>query len=185
MNRLSSKKLNDRPKVVSDEEFEALYGEYYDSFVLFGQKFIHDQTVVEDIVQEAFIKFWLRKNNFDNEYAIRAFLYKAVRNSCVNYLDHLRVRQKFSQEVAPFVYSEEYFSQHVIEEEVHRIINEAVQQLPESAREIYLMSLNGVKNNEIAEDLNISVNTVKTQKMRAKKILREKLKKINLILLCL
>ncbi len=184
MNKLSHKSI-DGSSSGGDAEFKALYYKYYDSLVLFGQKFIHDQAMIEDIVQESFIKLWMRRNNFDNAYAIRAFLYKAVRNACVNHLDHLRVRQKFNQEVASHVYSDEYFVQHVIEEEVHRIISEAVQQLPESAREIYLMSLNGVKNNEIAEDLSISINTVKTQKMRAKKILREKLKNIYTILLWL
>jgi RNA polymerase sigma-70 factor (ECF subfamily) len=177
MKNLTHKPI-ERSSSGGDSELKILYYKYYDTLVLFGHKFFHDQAVIEDIVQEAFIKFWERRVNFNSENAIRAFLYKTVHNSCINQLEHLKVRKKYSQKATPLVDTDESFSQFVIEEEVHRAIAEAVNNLPESARAIYLMSLNGVKNYEIAEDLNISINTVKTQKMRAKHFLREKLKYI-------
>lgn len=168
----------ERPCIGGDSEFKVLYYKYYNTLVVFGLKFIYDQAVIEDIVQEAFIKLWERKKNFTHENAIRAFLYKAVHNSSLNYLEHLKVRKKHSREATPLTDAGEPLSHLIIEEEVHRAISEAVNRLPEAARAIYLMSLNGIKNHEIAEDLNISINTVKTQKTRAKIFLREKLKYI-------
>jgi RNA polymerase sigma-70 factor (ECF subfamily) len=74
--------------------------------------------------------------------------------------------------------SEIFFEDHVIEEETHRLFYQAIQELPEKCREIIMMSLEGLKNNEIAKELNISINTIKTQKRIAYNQLRIQLKDI-------
>ena len=156
--------------------FKNLYDKYYDALYLFGLKFIPNQDAVEDLVQESFIKVWEKRNSFYHEAALKAFLYKSVRNACINYLDHQKVTRKYESQADKDILSHDYFLNNVIEEEVNRIISETLQKLPESARLIYLLSLKGLKNAEIAEDLSISINTVKTQKQRASKFLKENLK---------
>ena len=169
----------------SQSAFKGLYDKYYEALFLFGQKYITNSEAVEDLVQESFIKVWEKRSSFFHEAALKAFLYKTVRNSCLNYLDHQKVERNYEQQSKADVLSEDYFLNNVIEEEVNRIIAETVDKLPESARLIYLLSLKGLKNAEIAEDLNISINTVKTQKQRASKFLKENLKDLFTMLLFL
>ncbi|NOU60857.1 RNA polymerase sigma-70 factor [Marinifilum caeruleilacunae] len=169
----------------SQSAFKNLYDKYYEALFLFGQKYIPNSDVVEDLVQESFIKVWEKKSSFFHEAALKAYLYKTVRNACLNYLDHQKVERNYESQSKEDVLSEDYFLNNVIDEEVNRIIAETVNKLPESARIIYLLSLKGLKNAEIAEDLNISINTVKTQKQRASKFLKENLKDLFTMLLFL
>lgn len=157
--------------------FKNIYERYFDALYLFGMKYISSQDVMEDIIQEVFIKAWEKRSYFFHELALKAFLYKSVKNSCLNHIEHQTVKKKFEFRQDSNTYDENLFYRNVIEEEVNRLISGAVKKLPESARIIYLLSLKGVKNKDIAEDLKISVNTVKTQKLRANRFLKEKLKK--------
>ncbi|PKQ62813.1 hypothetical protein BZG02_11495 [Labilibaculum filiforme] len=166
----------------NQDSFKHLYDKYFDVLFLFGQKYISGQDIVEDIIQESFIKVWEKRATFYHEAALRAFLYKTVRNSCLNQIEHQKVRKSYEGQVNKTICDEDYFLHNVIEEEVSRMIKDTVQKLPESARLIYLLSLKGLKNAEIAEDLDISINTVKTQKQRAGKFLKENLKNLFTIL---
>ncbi|MGZ2370918.1 RNA polymerase sigma-70 factor [Ancylomarina sp. YFZ004] len=159
--------------------FKKIYERYFDALYLFGMKYISSQDVMEDIIQEVFIKAWEKRSYFFHELALKAFLYKSVKNSCLNHIQHQTVKKKFENRQDQNSYDENIFYRNIIEEEVNRQISAAVKEIPESARIIYLLSLNGVKNKEIAEDLRISINTVKTQKLRASRFLKEKLKKEN------
>lgn len=165
--------------------FKSLYDKYFEALYLFGLKYVANREVVEDIIQESFVKVWEKRSSFFYEAALKSFLYKTVRNSCLNYLEHQKVCKKYENQGAKDLESNEFFLNTLIEEEVNRIISEALQKLPESARLIYLLSLKGLKNSEIAEDLDISINTVKTQKQRANKFLKEKLKDLFSILFLL
>jgi len=153
-----------------------IYERYFDALYLFGMKYVTSKDVMEDIIQEVFIKVWEKRSYFFHELALKAFLYKSVKNSCLNHIEHQTVKKKFEKRQDQNSYDENIFYRNIIEEEVNRHITEAVKKLPESARIIYLLSLKGVKNKDIAEDLKISINTVKTQKLRASKFLKEKLK---------
>ncbi len=156
-----------------------LYDKYYDALVFFGLDYITNQQIVEDIVQDCFIKLWQKRDLFYHENTIRSFLYKSVRNACFNQKEHLKVRKDYmDRELHQSNYDEDHYLNNVIKEETLRIITEKVNQLPEQARIIYLLNLKGVKLTEIAEDLDISINTVKTQKQRAKKFLKERLSEL-------
>ncbi len=169
----------------NEDAFKYLYDRYFDALYLFGHKYISSQDIVEDIIQETFVKIWEKRSSFYHEAALKAFLYKTVRNSCLNQIDHQKVRISYENQSAKDIYDDDYFLNNVIDEEVSNTIAEAVQKLPESARLIYLLSLKGLKNSEVAEDLDISINTVKTQKQRATKFLKETLKNLFTILLFL
>ncbi|RZT92312.1 RNA polymerase sigma-70 factor (ECF subfamily) [Ancylomarina subtilis] len=156
--------------------FKKIYERYFDALYLFGMKYVSTQDVMEDILQEIFIKAWEKRAFFFHELALKAFLYKSVKNACLNHIEHQSVKKKFELRQDSNSYDENIFYRNIVEEEVNRHIAEAVKELPASARIIYLLSLKGVKNKDIAEDLEISVNTVKTQKLRASRFVKEKLK---------
>lgn len=158
--------------------FEDLFNEYYPSLCAFAQTYISDKDASEDIVQDIYIALWNKNEKLDRIQSLKSYLYTSVRNACLNHLKHHEVIGKFTKSELSEKKSDAFFKDHIIEEETHRLFYRAIQKLPEKCREIILMSLDGLNNNDIAEELNISINTVKTQKRIAYDYLRIQLKNI-------
>lgn len=110
----------------------------------------------------------------------KMFLYQVVRNRCFNYLKSKRVEEKYIQEYLQME-EEGGFEDTVIEEEVHRIVAQEIEKLPEEQRKVVYFHMEGKNNFEIAEIMQISVNTVKTHKARARKTLKNKLDNLFII----
>lgn len=161
--------------------FEQCFDQMYAALCTFANKFSEDENVSEDIVQDIFIKLWQNFNSFDSVVAIKVFLYQSVRNACLNYLEHLQVKDKYRKHQLSKIESEKYFLDELIEIETHRIIHQAILQLPQKCRQIMILNMEGLTNPEIADYLKISVNTVKTQKAIAYNHLRKKLKTVYML----
>ena len=157
------------------EAFKQVFDTYFNALCSFGNKYISDRSAVEDMVQDVFISFWEKRQDFDDINAVKAFLYTSVRNKCLNLLKHQLVIQKNEKDLIRELESEQFFANHIIEEEVFNQLATEIRKLPKSAQEIMLLALNGLTNPEIADELNISVNTVKTQKKIAYSKLKHKL----------
>ena len=130
---------------------------------------------MKDIIQEVFISYWERKNDFAHINSIKSFLYTSTRNKCLNYLKHKAVQQKHEPDLIYQLESDQLFTGHMIEEESFNQLYTEIKGLPESSQKIMLLALKGLKNREIAEKLGISENTVKTQKKIAYAKLKDKL----------
>ena len=144
--------------------FGQIFDEYFNALCAFSYRYVPDRSEVEDIIQEVFIAFWKYNKEFNNINAVKAFLYTSARNKCLNYLKHLDVRKKHQSALIYELESEQFFKNHVIEEEAFNQLYSEIAKLPESAQKIMILAIKGLKNNEIATELNISINTVKTQK---------------------
>lgn len=155
--------------------FREVFDTYFDALAAFGYKFVSDITTVEDMVQEAFISFWEKRGDFDHIAAVKSFLYTSVRNKCLNYLKHKAVQKKHEPNLVYELESEQHFTAHVIEEEIFNQLLAEIKNLPDAAREIMILALNGLKNQEIADELGVSINTVKTQKKIAYSKLKDQL----------
>lgn len=155
--------------------FREIFDTYFHALSAFGYKYVQDPPVVEDMVQEAFISFWEKRLDFDHPAALKSYLYTSVRNRCLNHIKHLAVEKKHEPALLYELESQQHVSRHVIEEETYRLLLTEIRQLPEASREIMILALNGLKNPKIAEELGISVNTVKTQKKIAYAKLKDKL----------
>jgi RNA polymerase sigma-70 factor (ECF subfamily) len=153
--------------------YRELFYMLYSSMCIYSKKFLDDNNNAEDITQEVFIELWHQKTKFESLNHIKAFLYLSIKNKCLNFKKHLIVREKFSNKVLEN--HEEIFEEYVLEAELLQNINNAINDLPQQRKQIIILSMQGLKNNEIAEDLKISINTVKLQKKIAYKQLREKL----------
>lgn len=158
----------------SETSFRFFYDRYYHALCLCVHKILKDKQCVHDIVQEAFITLWRDREMLQSELHLRMFLYQIVRHRCLDYLKNKRVQEKYIREYL-MVESEEDYTNEVIEQEVHRIVIQEIEQLPEEQKRVVLLHLEGKDNAEIAEIMHISVNTVKTHKARARKTLRAKL----------
>lgn len=158
-------------------EFESIFKEYYPRLVLFAFEIIRDKAQAEDLVQEAFVKYWnYRSEVVDHPTAIKNYLYTSVRHAALNVLRHEKVRQKYSRQLDNNAMEERTALNALIQSEVLAGLAQAIRSLPEGCQRISCMSfLEGMKNDEIARELGVSVNTVKSQKRRAVQLLRLKL----------
>jgi RNA polymerase sigma-70 factor (ECF subfamily) len=164
--------------------FKHLFEDYYHPLRGFAKKFIEDNDVCNDIVQDAFVGLWDKRNELSISSAIKSYLYSSVRNSCLNHLRHEDVKNRNEASLMALS-SDWYCEDSLLEEEVHTQIYEEIKDLPERTRDVILMALNGAANADIATELDVSINTVKTLKQRGYKILRERLKGIHWVLLLL
>ncbi|RPH31903.1 MAG: RNA polymerase sigma-70 factor [Bacteroidales bacterium] len=165
------------------ESYRLIFDSLYSTMCLFANKFIHDYDDAEDIVQEVFIELWHQRVKFESIYHIKSFLYLSIKNRCINYKKHLLSKEKHSKSIIDN--NDLYFEDYVLEAEVIQNLNNAINNLPEQRKQVILLSMQGLKNNEIAEDMRISIDTVKLHKKLAYKQLREKLNPSLSILLLL
>lgn len=163
----------------SDEKTKELVPEffrtYYPMFVSFARNFVQCHETCEDLVQEAFATLLEQGYTFENEYLVRGFLYKTLRNKCLNHLRHEQIRNRYSElQIARHKQkqSEEFFIDAIMQEESSVIIAQAIESLPAMGRRVLSLAVDGFSNQEVADVLGISVNTVRTHKARAYKILR-------------
>lgn len=161
------------------------YTENFSHYLLFACRYITDEEISKDLVQEAFISYWKQQDNFADELSVKAFLYKTIRNSCLNQIRHHNIRNQYFNSLPSDWESEDFFMENVIREEVSELILKEIYKLSEMSRKILLRSLDGLSNEEIAEELQISVNTVKTHKARSYITLRKNLEYLRYIVLLL
>lgn len=162
-------------KADNEEGLNHLYASFFHSLCAWGGRFIKEDAVVADIVQEMFIKVWDKRKDFDSIYSLRSFMYVSVRNSCLNYnRDNARVQKILLSDVLSENLIEEE-SCWMIEDEVHRMIKNEIDHLPEAMRKVIDMTLLDMSISEIANVLHLSENTVRNQRARAREILRSKL----------
>ena len=162
----------------NERVFEALFRSHYESLHIFAKSFIADPDQAEEIVQDVFFKIWEKRHQLDITTSIKAYLYSSVRNTCLNYIKHLKVRAGY----ADFAMNNnsETFSdvdEQVEYSELEEKIRALMESLPEQCQRIFRMSrFDGKKQREIAEELGISIKTVENQMGRALKVMREGLK---------
>jgi len=159
----------------NEEVFRFLYEKYSPALRYFAHRYIEDSIPVSDIVQDTFIKLWESRNSFRDEKAIRAFLYKTARNLCLNQLRHLKVKDKYIHEQSHEDQTES-FLENMMESELFGKIMEVFDQVPPACREVYRLSLDGKKHEEIANLLHLSIESVKKYKNRANHFMQEKLR---------
>ncbi len=144
--------------------------------VVYAMGFVSEQQIAEDLVQDLIISIWEQDNNFTNRKTFNSYLYRSVKNKCINYIRHLRVKDKYLQNVLSDSDIEEQADEEIAEEqELYRMIFKAIDGLPKRCKEVFELQMQGKKNKEIAEILEISIETVKTQKKRAMKRLKDQL----------
>lgn len=161
------------------------YTENFSHYLLFACNYIPDEDICKDIVQDVFINYWKQQENFKDELSVKAFLYKSIRNGCLNQIRHHHIRKQYFSSLPGDWETEDFFMENVIKEEVSGIILQEIDKLSETSRKIILRSLEGLSNEEIAKELQVSINTVKTHKARSYITLRKNLEYLRDILIFL
>lgn len=156
--------------------FKLIFDTFYKPLIIFATKYVNDADLAEDLVQEVFVKLWEKRETIENSMTVKAFLFTSVKNKALNHFRHQKVVDVHQKEMIQTKSDESFFKNHLIVEETYRLLIEAIHDLPDQTRKVCTLSMNGVKNAEIAEELDLSTSTVKYHKNQAITILRGKLK---------
>ena len=154
--------------------YRKLYNEYYKALVMYAMNFLPTIEASEDIVQELFATMWEKKMIFLSFFSFRAYLYNSVRNASLNYLKDQNVDADYMKHLSA-TFQEITEEEETNDEEVYKLLFRIIDQLPPRCREVFLLHMEGKKNDEIATALGISIETVKTQKKRAMQFLKEQM----------
>lgn len=167
--------------------FHSLYKRYYKALVCYAMQWIGSQEPAEDLVQDLFSTIWENQMTFLSLNSFHAYLYNSVKNASLNYLKHKNIEMFYAQQVKEDsvrpVPEEEEEEEDYFEEELYRQLFLLVDRLPTRCREVFTLYMKGKKNEEIAEALQISAETVKTQKKRAMQFLRKNMGIYSFLLL--
>ena len=161
--------------------FNTLFKSVYLQLYIHCRKFIPDPEDAKDILQNVFLRFWEKRENIDIHTSLNAYLYRAIQNECLNYLHSTGTIEVPQCETTNVLFREEaedndpHSTLSVLE--IEQIMENTIEELPDQCKSIFKLSrINGLKNQEIADKLDISVRTVETQIYRALKILKSRLK---------
>jgi RNA polymerase sigma-70 factor (ECF subfamily) len=164
-------------RLMADDEkaYDILMNSYYQSLCAYAQSLCHDQALAEDIVQNVFVRIWVKRKKINSDFSIKSYLYKSVYNE---FITQYRKNK-------PVLYLEKkYFEAIDVVAEIEpeelegliKLMNAEIDNLPSKCKEIFLMNKKeGLTHTEISEYLNISIKTVEGHITRAFKILTEKL----------
>ena len=158
-------------------DFEGLFRYNYRPLCLYALHYLGDSDLAEDIVQESYTSLWEKLQEGANVFNRKSYLYMMVRNRC---LDHLRKKSIPTESLKP------YDTYGIIDDDDAQERSQtearlwtAIDSLPEKCREVFILSKrDGLKYEEIAEELGLSVNTVRNQISKALKVLKEGVHKI-------
>lgn len=161
--------------------FDLIYRDYSAAMYTICLRYTRNEDKAADVLQDAFIKIYQKRASFDPAYNLGGWIRRIVINEAINLY---RAEKKFE-----FIEDDSYFeaeddSALLIEDSslnIKQILSEILEDLPDGYRTVFTMYvLDNLKHQEIAEYLSISVNTSKTQLMKARKFIKQKLEEKNI-----
>jgi RNA polymerase sigma-70 factor (ECF subfamily) len=177
MDENEDKELFQKLKLGDERAFQVIFRKYYPAMCSFAYQFLKDSELAEETVQDMFVKIWEKRELLTIETSVRHYLFRSIRNHCLNQIQHEKIKQKYAGMVLENSAQEINPEDFYIEVDLARRIEQSIGSLPPKRQEIFRLSREqGLKYKEIAEVLNISVKTVEAQMGLALKHLRDELK---------
>ena len=159
----------------SRQAFDQLFYHYQPATLHFCIALLKDYNEAENIVQESFIKIWEIRERLDPDKKFSSYLFTIVRNKSFDYFHRVKKDNALRQQLWDNLQDFHQISQTPDENREVPLENMIASLPPKRRKIISLIIEHGKSHKEIAEELNISVNTVKNQMVKAKKYLHEKL----------
>ena len=121
--------------------FEMIFKTFYRPLCTYAYSFLSDKDEAEEVVQASFISVWEKRDNIEIQTSLKYYLYRMVRNACLNVIKHEKVKQKHAaSEMAGGEPMHEGVAQAVISSELEEKIFEAMKVLPEQCRIVFQLS---------------------------------------------
>jgi RNA polymerase sigma-70 factor (family 1) len=171
--------LISRIKEGDESAFRIVFDLYSSKLFAFSYRFLKEKEPCQEVVQEVFLKLWINRSKLDTQYPIAPYLYTITRRLTLNVLRHVATSQcamdkmwlnvkKVSNET----------EEEVFLEDLSRFTEQVLSKMPKQQQLIFRMSRHQeLSYDEIAEELNISRNTVKNHLVAALKTLRTQFNK--------
>lgn len=169
--------------IVSHKEFKAFFETFFIPVYTLMQRYTGERELSRDFTQEAFVRVFEHWGEFETEENAKVFLYTVARRIYLDHCKHQKIENQYQNRVNEENTEEYDFLKEVTQQEVSRILYDAVDKLPSQTRSIILLNLKGFNNTEVAERLGVSVNTIKSLKKSAYVTLRTLLSKDLLMIL--
>ncbi|MDY8135800.1 RNA polymerase sigma-70 factor [Aquimarina sp. 2201CG5-10] len=161
----------------NEDAFKILFELYYGKLLYVARNYIAVKEDAEEIVQDVFLKAWNKRKNITTN--INGYLFKMTKNACLDYLRSKRYKLSSHNNI---VQLEAYINHNalsdqialsIIEKEIEEKIQASIQLLPEKCKNVFVKSrIEGKKNKEISDELDISIKTVENHMSKALRHMR-------------
>ncbi len=178
-----------------EEAIKYIFEKYYENLCLYAEGLTKNHQVAEEIVEDIFIHLWINSKNTPIYLSVKNYLYRSTHNNCIKYLNKVKTDKKLIENLHYTLSDHEiihpltsdYPMSNLMAKELEDKAEEILEFLPNQCKVIYILNrFENLSYSEIAEKLNITVGTVKTQMSRAFQKFREGLRDyISLILILL
>lgn len=188
---MDENELIQRLRLGEEAAYEFIFRNHFTGLCLFAEHFLKDKDAAEEIVEDFFCHLWDNYVNISITSSLRGYLYRSIHNRCLKYIKHQKVEQQY---IADHQYyftdkeilesaSDDYPMVNLITKELENKIAVIIESLPSQCKRVFCMSrFENLTYQEIADKLNVSLNTVKTQMARALQKLRKELKDYLILL---
>lgn len=160
-----------------ESAFEQMFRTYYERLCRYADTLLKDADEAEEMVQTVFLTIWEKRAELEITLSLKAYLYRAVHNHCLNRIKHFSVRETH-REYSLYFQADGYDSvtEAIQANELEERIERAVSKLPEQCQVVFRMSrFDEMKYQEIADQLGLSVKTIENQIGKALRIMRHEL----------
>lgn len=175
-------------KIADGDEsaFRMLFDEHWQNIYGVAYMLTKSAPMAEDMVQEIFMKLWIKREQLPEIENFRNYLFIVARNHIFNELKKRSADILFTNHLFEYFHdAKETPEKKLIEKEAEQIIGEIIERLPQQQKMIYRLSREeGLSRNEMAERLGIAPNTVRNHLTRALEMIRHELQReVNSFLL--
>ena len=115
--------------------FEEIFRYYYQPLCVFASRILGDGEDAEELVQDFFVKFWEKRSQIQIESSLKSYLFRSVKNLCLNHLKHEQIKLQHAQKVIADA-EEQDFNDQFIEIDLQKDIEKSIAELPEKRRMI-------------------------------------------------
>lgn len=169
---VSDIELTDRIKTGDYQAFRILFERYYSMLCNFSTRYVADDFVSEDVVQEVFAKIWEDRKKMTIRDSVKSYLFSAVRNQSLNRIKSENIRSSYNSDFVRQI-DIRVTEVEIENEEFRNYLFQCIDKLPPRCREVFEKSrFEDMKQEKIASSLDISIKTVKAQIGKALQLIR-------------
>ncbi|MDR0756631.1 MAG: RNA polymerase sigma-70 factor [Tannerella sp.] len=163
------------------DEFERMFRMYYKRMCIYAENIVENRLEAEDIVCDMFVRLWEKRGQLNIRTSLEAYIVSSVHNASLNYLKHIDLEDRYCEKALYRLKHIDLLSPEgfdtpltdMLDRELYEHIEKALATLPPQCREVFVLHMmDGLSYEEVAQKLNISINTVRTQITRGVKKMR-------------
>ncbi|HMI01796.1 MAG TPA: RNA polymerase sigma-70 factor [Pedobacter sp.] len=154
--------------------YTEIYHRYKRLLYIFAFKRLGDKEEVNDLLHDLFLSIWMKHEEMQLEYALSTYLYNSTRNRIINFVAHKQVSAKYTESFKLYNETEHNTTDHLLRHnELSALIDQEIAALPKKMRQVFELSRKtNYTRKQIAEELGLSEETVKSHMHHAIKILK-------------